>query len=535
MYTIKVNNVEIDIDGDSAIGITRRGFNFQEPQNLGLSSSNTFSVPATAKNSKIFGFSSDVSGYTMNNDGIPYSEFYSQVYADGILVLAGKSYLTGYSGRYNIKIVDSRNIFDRIGNIMLSGTGSLTEELCDIINDETGPGSSYNDYISYGSSGAGMLFIPYSAGGLYNSWPYLSTNSDNVDEKKDKYEEDGTAAEDYSHMCTEFISGTRPVGNYKGGHFFVSVKTVIETIFSMAGADIISFPEIDSFIRIPDMILYKDIIQNTYYLKDEPGYLYSFSDTGTENRLTALDILKVVMQEYCLVLDVYYDSISERYKCKFTSLNSVPADTFELKTASRPSDIKYLIEGYSKKSWIAYSGLGGPDDSVITGGLKVEVENESLEEGGDETVFFTINRYLGSYLIRVDGNTSTDTVQFNLTEKSTYDKIIIVDKGDAAPYTVTVQRIMAGSVDASVSTTLYTAVQSTVGTSNDWNYFENFVRKPVIISIDCIMNPVIFNNVRQDSLVRFSGIPGRWYVTSIENYNPDVSNITKVNAILFRE
>lgn len=532
MYTIKINGSIVDLDGDSAIGVTRRGFNFSEPDTLGLSSSNTFTLPATSHNSKILGFPANVDMYTYNSTGMAYSEFSAEVYIDGILVLSGKAYLTDYNGRYSIKVVDGRNIFDAINEIPLSGGDSLTTLLASKINEEVDSGD-YDDYITYGANANGMLFIPYSAGGLYESWPYLLVNDDNVEEVVNYIDSIGTVSENYNHMCTEFIGG-QTVGNYKGGHFFVKVTDVIDTIMDEVGATV-TFPSITSFIRIPDLILYKDLISGDYYMTEGTSYKYSMESNDEECKLTALDILKVIMQEYCLVLDVTYNSITQKYNCKFTQFNDVPSNEYNLNDIEKPSLVTYTLENYCNRQWIAYSSLGNDEDATITGGKLIEVENESLEKGNDETVLFSINRHLGGYLIRVDGNTQTETVQFNLIDSDTYDKIIIVDKGVQAPYTVTVHRIMANIVDASVNVNLYTAVQATVGTTNFWDSFENYVEKPVSITVKCGMNPVIFNNIRQDCLVTFKNMPGKWYVQEVSGYNPNVGNDATIKAILYRE
>ena len=59
MRLLRINGTDIDIDGKTAIGITLQTYNIKEPGDRKISISNSFTIPRTAKNHKIIGFSGD--------------------------------------------------------------------------------------------------------------------------------------------------------------------------------------------------------------------------------------------------------------------------------------------------------------------------------------------------------------------------------------------------------------------------------------------------------------------------------------------
>lgn len=60
MRLLKINNITVDIDEQTAIGIDIQGYDIKEPSKRFINVSNVFSVPITANNLSIFGLASDV-------------------------------------------------------------------------------------------------------------------------------------------------------------------------------------------------------------------------------------------------------------------------------------------------------------------------------------------------------------------------------------------------------------------------------------------------------------------------------------------
>ena len=55
MRLLRINGEIADIDEDTAIGIDLQAYDFKDPGKLKVNVSNTFSLPATAKNMRILG------------------------------------------------------------------------------------------------------------------------------------------------------------------------------------------------------------------------------------------------------------------------------------------------------------------------------------------------------------------------------------------------------------------------------------------------------------------------------------------------
>jgi len=54
MRILRINNETVDIDDNTSIGINIQSFSVAEPEQRFISNSNSFSIPLTAKNYKIF-------------------------------------------------------------------------------------------------------------------------------------------------------------------------------------------------------------------------------------------------------------------------------------------------------------------------------------------------------------------------------------------------------------------------------------------------------------------------------------------------
>ena len=67
MRLFKINDITIDIDENTAIGITLQTYDIKEPGQRKIKISNTFNIPKTANNMAVIGFAGDVQ---FNNDSV---------------------------------------------------------------------------------------------------------------------------------------------------------------------------------------------------------------------------------------------------------------------------------------------------------------------------------------------------------------------------------------------------------------------------------------------------------------------------------
>ena len=57
---LRINGFDIDIDDNTAIGVTLQSYDIKEPNKRKSNITNSFTIPITANNNKIFGYPSNI-------------------------------------------------------------------------------------------------------------------------------------------------------------------------------------------------------------------------------------------------------------------------------------------------------------------------------------------------------------------------------------------------------------------------------------------------------------------------------------------
>ena len=118
MRLLRINGEIADIDEDTAIGIDLQAYDFKDPGKLKVNVSNTFSLPATAKNMRILG--SPGSPSRVDNT------IYSRISVD--YQVKNKMYITGGTarvesikkGRINMFVAQRPGFIDRMKSVTLN-------------------------------------------------------------------------------------------------------------------------------------------------------------------------------------------------------------------------------------------------------------------------------------------------------------------------------------------------------------------------------------------------------------------------------
>jgi hypothetical protein len=118
MRLLRINGEIADIDEDTAIGIDLQAYDFKDPGKLKVNVSNTFSLPATAKNMRILG--------SPGNPSRVDSTIYSRISVD--YQVKNKMYITGGAarvesikkGRINMFVAQRPGFIDRMKSVTLN-------------------------------------------------------------------------------------------------------------------------------------------------------------------------------------------------------------------------------------------------------------------------------------------------------------------------------------------------------------------------------------------------------------------------------
>lgn len=553
---ILVNGKRIDIDGDTAIGLSYKGFDFQEPGSFNLNYSNNFTVPLTNVNRDIFAFPDDMGVNSMVVEQKLYSDYDFKLYIDGAFSFSGKLYVSNVSNsRIYLYCISHKDFTQTMSDVtMFDSAGIALDRInSDIVSKSKNV--SFPAIIEYLSSGTEMAWIPYIVNFLNRTYPYAKIN-DNVvscsnmyddaekrDNETDAQFEERKNSYDLSNetvLTTELCTDTPVVGDYKTGSVYFSLKTVIEETFGRYGYSITFDEDIlstlnNQYVRMPDICIWEDLLSGKFVLRNDSHSHYKIGDDckPSTKEMKFLDLFKTMLHEVCGVF-----SIDEERNITVHSLNTIMSLEPEVFDSLNVTNRQMNIDGVPQNSWIAYSDLS--DGSVLTGGLEIKCMNRNIDKGGTENILFSIGRYLTSYLVYMytdSDQIESETMAMNNTDTNINSKFVIVQRmPNDTPYDVKVQRILSGIHTSYTDAKLYRAYNLTISDTNYWNIFAQNCMYPECISVDCRVTAQQVTHFSPYNIARFRTIPGLWYITEIQSYNPRLENgTTTVKAVRIRE
>lgn len=539
---IQINGQICDADDETAIGISFSGFNFSELNKIHLAYTNTFSLPITSKNRKIFGFPDNYSINSIVANEKFYDKYKMKIFVDGQFIFDGKLYVSNVTNeRIELYVINGKDFTDTLANVTLYDIATyIVEDLNEDLDTLYPNGAHFNDIVSYLSTADNKAWIPYTIGTLLNTYPYAKT-TDGVVSLANRYDEDTTYnLENERHMCTEFITNSSVVGDFKTGHIYLKVKDILEKAFGEIGYSLNFSTSVDNaisqdWIRMIDLVLYENLLDNTFVFRADDIYKGSFQDkegAGFSKKVKFLDLFKTICAEYALLFDVKGNIIT------FNTLNDIKDNNISNIKISSLKNRKFSIDNINQKNVIGYSQINGSNlDSTTIGGLLFECKNNNISEGSFEDVNFQINRILCGYFQYEysDGSVLTTTKALDTSKQNINEGIVIVRKdNDSVPYSVRISRYYNGAETYAVAS-LYPVKESTVGNNGFYDVFEDSVEYPEEIEIDAYIPNYFLSQFSSFNYVKFNIIPGFWHITKINQWNARLDNqIISLNAIRIR-
>ena len=543
---IYINDILVDIDQETAMGVNFTGFSTGNLGNINLSHTNSFTIPLTNHNHKAIGFVDNMNLNTKQVQSSWYGNHGFKMYADGLLVFTGKVYVDEITdGRINLYVVRDRDFV----NILQSYTmWEATQTIVDVLNDELGElyggNATWSNIVNFMATGVHTVWLPYVVGTLNKQYPYNKFDSEaQTHSCSNKYED--TDNDDLkerfnlnseNRLTTEVITNDTVVGDYKTGCIYVKLYNLITTVLGNLGWQVTFDSNVyttlaNQFIRMPDIVTYMDLTTYKFSFAANDSYHYKINDPAetSSKKISFLDLIKYICQEYCLLFNTEGNTVT------FHSIQNITDTTTQHIKINKILTRNFYIPNVPQQSMITYEALG--DGSTLTGGKEIISHNQNIEKGSESTVLFSIKRFLPGYFAYLydDGQVQTNTYALNTVDPEYNKKFIVVQKAvTQTNYQVKVCRYFLGNEDA-VYVRLYRAINRTVDELGYWDQFASMCEYPDRIIVTAILNPYEVNIFRPWNKMSFNTLPGEWLVESISEYNPRLDNPeVKITAVRLR-
>lgn len=511
MRLLRINGEIADIDEDTAIGIDLQAYDFKDPGKLKVNVSNTFSLPATAKNMRILGSPGNPS--RMDNTIYQRINIDYQV-RNTLYIKQGAARITSIKeGRINLFVAERVTVIDAMKEVkfidfvtdwfnnQIHPTFTTFQELADFYADKDS-GIALRTVYSQSSDAISEAF-GYGRG----AWKYLTGIGTVVTE------EDGGSLEDNSF----------------GGHFVVYINSLFDHIeayfggalFSRTGASYTIFQDsifnklYISFQNIQCSLsaLQLEFLQPTenIALSYKDLTLYDFFDT-------TLKLLGYGIEVVNEKIDFVRLDLMHTVPSSGDLLPGYPESDYQFKNEYIPS-----IDGYGIQSIIKMKVASGVDE--LTGAKIIQSDNQNLQAKKD---LFTINALIPEVLkvrLRKSSNTALEVVYPPiLRDYSSF--CFMLDKGPQK-YIVGVYKQIrtTGSwddVDTGEGNYAITNVYlpEIYSVASEYNFLDNILKSPESYKIKRWVTASQLEGFRKIAPYYVPEL-GRWvFVNKIKGFNP---------------
>jgi len=500
MRELFVNGLKADLDENSAIGITFQSGDVSEPCQNKLSITNSFSLPFTANNHRVFSFASN----PMASDSLPYDKLIVDYY-DGMIPLISNSlaFLNQTNEKYNLSVVKGSDVIetmkyntlrdwigrDIIDDNLVGASGFIGDIF---YADPNGQLSVYDDLIAtFGPTSPEIEFIkPISAKidaltGFY-TWAF-GVKISSIFEWIETY---GMRSQTTNLKYKVTFDGT----------------TAQNTSFAT-----LVIPHVD--IRVEEKPAYSGNWGCT--LETTGAGVYALNWMGNK---TIFDLLKSI----CILFNAVLDINEKTNEIKIITFNKILESTTILDWSKKLVSGKVHTKKFSIGTWQQSNYINYKyDDGVNSNGGKIQVvcSNKNLE--------FVKNYENGVFIPRAI-DVSSD-IFYLLGTSDTATNPLFTQKGITELMIFSIQGL---TVDNYPLTQIYQVLP--LNFSANYDGMRTILTDPVSFETELYLNQLDIYNFTLKSLVKIDALGGIFYVNKINGYNSKAISGTKCELIKIR-
>jgi len=501
MRILRINNQTCDIDDDTSIGINLQSFSISDPEKRFVNNSNSFSLPLTAKNYKIF----DFGGNPQNLSTSLYDLKFCDYFIDSIkLIDNGQIYVTEISDRIYLSICDNKDIFDELKkykwNDFVYDFLVWQYDYKNLPSPENPYQGTFLNFCTQFANTTEGIILSYYIGNLAL---YDDPNTPDVDyiEKKDdiwlQYQFNETSAKCLGGHFSIFIKSIFEFLEYKYGYDFGTQNPENDNIFSDTVAT-------QMFIPARSLGIEYDYVNGSFAFEYGTGGIFEpYENVEDKDEKTLYDVVKAFILYFNLTVTPDFNKKIIRLR-RFDEINNANVIDWSNKIIG---DYKFkpIIDNYNQNNIIGFGKIyeGGNE---LQYSKNIVCKNKNIPIGDGSSKIITIGCFIPSFVDDVPylaKEEALNEIQFFVKGEQKQIKISISQEGQAANAIVFVYTAAIYSLD------------------DEYNFFQSVIEYPKIYEIKAFLSLIDIININHFSRYYINNLNGYFILEKISGYNPD--------------
>lgn len=513
MRILKVNGQILDMDDATAIGITFQAYDVADPGKRKLNFSNTFTVPKTANNIRIFGHPGNP--HSINN--IVYDSLTCEYWEGNLHIIRnGKIRVDEVSNRLSLYIYEIKDVWEQMKLLTYADFINEFFAWLTIPKKDTPVIDTFANFLYPYTIATEGVYLPLFFSNLYG----LERN-----------EGQGDYIEDTSSIWLKYES-------MHGGHFGVFYKTIFKFIEFKYGVNFLT----------DGGILPGNIWDDTYALKFyhtfrtlDIGFHYTngqidgfyfrlpsvvnfapHDDTFEMADKSLFDVVNAFLQYFNILIDNIDMSGDEVIRlARWDDIQSASVVDWSGKITGQPV-FRPKIDGYAQKNQIKFGAIY-PDGAETTNNRILTSLNKNLDATAD---LFDIDSYIPAAIVL------NDAAIMDLSVPESFEtNVCLIDSGKQRTVNV-----YASDGLTAVGATLTLNISSVYSLSGEYRFLEQTITYPKWYEVSKYLSINDIIGIQWFKQYYIKELGGSFFINKIAGFNPNKgAQSTKLELIMISD
>ena len=516
MRYLYINDVLMDIDDSTAIGIDYQAYDVKNPAKRKTSVSNSFTIPKTNKNLQVFGYA----GEAYSAKQTVYDYLRCKYYIDCQEIISnGKASLQSISDRIELIVVDKNDIWD---SLKLYDWDTFITDIIAWLQSEKGlPSSSsyYNDvsltnFLTQYTGLTVPIVLTHYWGNLAFKEVDIALNTKGILENAD-----------YS-VIRYCKTGFNPSDAYFGGHFGLFCKTIFEFLEYKYSVNFYTNSTVlynlwdDAFAQqmfIPfrelDVRYHKTLgVADGYYFERcnfTSGRFAPSDSVRDKNKKTVYDFVNAFFQHLNVVIK---ESGTNIRLSRFDDLKDNAAVYDFSARIEKNYTFKPSIEGYGQNTWIKFKDKfeGGGD---YENARQLTSSNKTIQATSE---LFTIDAYVAGIIKHQIGGDIFNVLDLSPDKSFETFTFLIPDVEASIQWQFSDNSLVDNA-------TINTKVAALYSLTGEYLLVDEMLKHPKVYQIKKWLTINDIRRIDFFGLYYIKQLGGSFVINKIEGFNPDKS------------